>query len=81
MKLWPCLLLLTGCGASWADSDTTAATGVAKTQLLVESICADGQPCTPAQVRALERSSYCLSASMLYRHNLPVPDGGIQCQP
>jgi hypothetical protein len=75
------LLLLVGCSGGWAEADTTAATGVAKTQLMVETICADGQSCAPEQVRALERSSYCLSASMLFRHNLPVPDGGIQCQP
>ena len=75
------LLLLVGCGGGWEAADARGAMGVAKTQMMVESICAEGQPCTPEQVRALERSSYCLSASMLFRHNLPVPDGGIQCQP
>lgn len=77
--------LLTACGgAKWLDSDTQSATQAAQSELLlVETVCASGQPCDPAAVRSLTTSIYCLNAGMLYTHRFPVPDAGgaIQCLP
>lgn len=79
------LLLLSACGV-WSDADTKSATDSSRAQLMIEQICAGDAGvlgmCNPAQVRALERVSYCANASMLFRHGQPVPDGGpIACQP
>ena len=63
MKRWmPGLLLLAGCGGGWADADTTAVTGAARAQLMIETLCAEGEDCKPAQVRALERLAFCSNA-------------------
>ncbi len=76
------VLPLVACGG-WADADTKSATDSVRAQLMIEQICADtdAATCSPAQVRALERVSYCGNASMLFRHGQSVPDGGIACQP
>lgn len=76
------LLALTGCGG-FSDADAKSATDAARGQLAVETLCAPTAPCTPAQVRALERMSYCANASMLSRHGKDVPkaDPSIACTP
>lgn len=85
IRLWLLGLLASygcGCGGGWADSDTKSATDAVRAQMMIESICGgEGGACNPAQVRALERVSYCSSESMLFRHGQSLPDGGITCPP
>jgi hypothetical protein len=81
MRKLALLPFLLACGG-WADADTKSAVDSVRAQLMIEQICADDAgTCNPAQVRALERVSYCSNASMLFRHGQPAPDGGISCQP
>jgi hypothetical protein len=73
-------LLIAACGgASWSIDDANNAAANVRAQLLIEQMCEDAGACVPEQVRALERSALCGSESMLYRHKLPVPDGGPAC--
>lgn len=75
-------LILVSCGGGWADADTASATDSARAQLMIESACADGGACSPGQVRALERMSYCATASMIARHGgKPPAPGSIVCLP
>lgn len=67
-------------GSSWTQDDANNAAANVRAQLLVEQMCSDAGKCDPPQVRALERAALCGSESQLYRHKLPVPDGGPSCQ-
>jgi hypothetical protein len=71
-------LLLPACGgAKWTTDDAKNAADIANGALSAEDICdRDGGPCPASGVRAMERGTYCAAASMLARHELPVPDGG-----
>lgn len=83
MRLVVLLLALDGCGGNgWTDADTKSAQDAVHAQLMVETICADAGPCTPSQVRALERMSACAVESMRERHKEPPIDmKAIACHP
>jgi len=72
-------------GAKWTSADATNATDSMNLQLQMEVICGRedaGPTCQPAAVRALERASFCATASELSRHGVAVPDAGaIRCAP
>ena len=76
-------LPLISCGGGWTSTDAQNATDSANLQSQMEIICGRedaGPTCQPAAVRAMERASFCASASMLTRHKAPVPDAGIACK-
>jgi hypothetical protein len=87
-SLWEILVLspflLLGCGSKWTAADASNAKDSANLQLQMETICGRedaGPTCQPAAVRAMERGSYCATASMLSRHGSPVPASStIHCQ-
>lgn len=77
-------LLLPACGAKWTTTDAQNATDSMNLQLQMEVLCGRedaGPTCQPAAVRALERASFCATASELSRHGAPMPDAGIRCAP
>lgn len=74
--------LLVGCGGGFSDADGKSTTDSARAQAMALSLCAsDAGACPASQVRALERASFCASASILFRHDLPPVDAGVTCQP
>lgn len=78
--LW--LIAQCGCGGGWSPADTAGATDAVHLEAMALGLCGpESDACAPSQVRALERASYCLNASMLARHGADVPDAGVACQP
>ena len=83
--LWSLVLgALFACGSKWTADDAKNATASSNLQLQMEVICGRedaGPTCQPAAVRAMERASYCATASMLSRHGMPVSSSSpIKCQ-
>lgn len=75
------LLLLAGCG-SFTDGDAASLKDAVRLQAAGLELCADDAgTCNAAQVRALDRSSYCTLAATLARHGQTYPDAGIPCAP
>ena len=77
-------LVAVGCGGSaadkWTPKDTTNAGDINAAAISLEGMCdRDGGLCDPRAVRSVESGVYCAAASMLYRHNQPVPEAGIGC--
>lgn len=82
MKRLALALLLAGCGGGFSDADAKSTTDSARAQAMALSLCAVGAgTCEASEVRGLERASFCASASILYRHDLPPVDAGVACQP
>lgn len=70
--------LTVACGGGWSDADTSAATNAARLEArTIELEEGDGG----ASIRALSRAALCANASMLYRHNKPIPEAGADCKP
>jgi hypothetical protein len=77
------LVLVAGCGSgpAWTDAQTKTLTNAARAQLMVETLCAGEAGCKASEVRALERVSYCDSASVLVHFGKPAPSSAIACRP
>lgn len=78
---------LVACGGSakeWTPKDNDNATDIVQASAALEAICdRDGGVCDPRSVRSIESGICKAGASMLFRHNQPIPDAGmaIGCGP
>lgn len=74
-------VLFTGCGGLSA-ADTKSLQDSVRVEVDAMQLCAIGQTCDAAQVRADMRAARCSDSSILKRHNETVPAGGIDgCAP
>jgi hypothetical protein len=68
------------CGGSagkWMPQDTTNVTEIDKASVSLEVMCdRDGGVCDPRTIRSVQSGICKVAASMLYRHEQPIPDGG-----
>ena len=71
----------TGNAAEWTSADAKSATDALHSQALLVTSCGGDAGCSPAVLRAVERSSVCNLAAMLHRHGADVPEAGAECQP
>lgn len=71
---------LLGCGGSSLSAPQVAAlqSGLEMQLAVAEECAADGGPCKPSRVRALERTAYCDVGGVLSQLGSP-PDAGIAC--
>lgn len=73
-------IFLGGCGGSWTSFDTTQAQNAVRDDVFIQNDCAsDDGGCTPSEVRALSRGSYCSNCNMLFKHGESCTDAGISC--